>query len=164
MVAEKYFLKENGGIPNNKKLPLLTYKQVFEKNTKEQFEKSFSGNGWGGQWINGIYNYHHYHSTAHEVLGVIQGQAKVIFGGPDGKVIDISAGDMVVIPAGTGHCRMAASDDFKVVGAYPQGQEKYDICTEKDDVEEKKNNIENVPLPDNDPVQGPGGVLKTAWK
>lgn len=164
MEAEKYLLKENNGIPNNKKLPLLKYKQVFETNTQEQFEKSFSRNGWGGQWVNGIYTYHHYHSTAHEVLGVIEGQAKIIFGGPDGKLITISTGDMVIIPAGTGHCRINATDNLKVMGAYPHGQENYDICTTKDDVEEKKNNIDKVPLPDKDPIQDSGGILKEVWR
>jgi uncharacterized protein YjlB len=164
MQVEQYLLKQNGGIPNNKKLPVLIYKQVFKENIKEQFEKSFSSNGWGGQWINGIYNYHHYHSTAHEALGIIDGEAKLIVGGPDGKVVEVESGDIIILPAGTGHCRLNASDDFKVIGAYPEGQEDYDLCTEKDDPEEKKKNIIKVSLPDNDPVQDIGGALKEIWK
>lgn len=164
MQIEQFLLKENGAIPNNTKLPLLLYSQVYKGAVKKKFIESFTINGWGGEWVNGVYNYHHYHSNAHEVLGVISGQARLIFGGPDGKVVDVEAGDMVILPAGTGHCRLNSSDDFRVVGAYPKGQEDYDICTEKNDPEEKKKNIKGVPLPENDPVQDLGGALNSIWK
>ncbi len=159
-------LKENGQIPNNPELPFLVYQQIFESNDslKERFETAFKKNKWGGSWVNGIFNYHHYHSTAHEVLGVLSGTATVAFGGPNLLEVDVRAGDMVVLPAGTGHCLLSASDDFKVIGAYPEGQEDYDICTEKDEVEEKKRNIRQVPLPKADPVSGQNGPLMEHWK
>lgn len=159
-------LEENGQIPNNSKLSFLVYQQIFESNDslKIRFEEAFQQNSWGGTWVNGIFNYHHYHSTAHEVLGVLSGTATVAFGGPDKLEIDVQAGDMVVLPAGTGHCLLSASDDFKVIGAYPKGQENYDICTEKDDIEEKKENIRQVALPKADPVSGQNGPLLEHWK
>lgn len=161
-----YQLDPNGQIPNNRRLPLLLYQQPFEDNEKlkEQFKRAFSKNKWDGSWVNGVFDYHHYHSTAHEVLGVISGSATIIFGGPGGKEIDVKAGNMVVLPAGTGHCRKSASSDFSVIGAYPQGQEDYDICTEKDDPEEKKKNIEQVALPAADPVAGESGPLMRHWQ
>lgn len=161
-----YQLDENGRIPNNPKLPLLLYRQLFEQTDglKQQFKKAFQENQWGGSWVNGVFDYHHYHSTAHEVLGVISGMATIIFGGPGGKEVEVKAGDMAILPAGTGHCRKSASSDFSVIGAYPKGQEDYDICTEKDDPDEKKKNIEKVAVPSADPVGGPHGLLMKHWK
>jgi uncharacterized protein YjlB len=155
----------NEQIPNNPRLPLLLYKQVFEDKEKleQQFRETFQANQWGGSWVNGVFNYHHYHSTAHEVLGIAAGTATLVFGGPKGKELAVQAGDMVVIPAGVGHCRKTASPDFSVVGAYPKGQENYDLCTEKDDVEKKKKNIDQVPLPQADPVDGSAGWLTKIW-
>ena len=162
--TKSFHFEENGQIPNNPTLPLLLYQQVFEGgNIEQQFEEAFSKNQWGGSWVNGMYDYHHYHSTAHEVLGVISGSATLIFGGPGGEEAEVKAGDMVVIPAGTGHCRKSASPDFKVIGAYPQGQENYDLCTEKNDIEEKKKNIRKVALPKADPVGGEEGPLMGEW-
>ena len=158
-------LGENGQIPNNPSLPLLLYQQVFEsQNLEKSFKEAFQQNRWAGSWVNGVYDYHHYHSTAHEVLGVASGTATITFGGPGGIEVDVRAGDMVVLPAGTGHCRLSASDDFRVVGAYPEGQENYDLCTQKDQVEEKKKNIKQVPLPKTDPVAGEKGLLLEHWK
>lgn len=161
-----YQLDSNGQIPNNPNLPLLVWQQVFgpEEDLKQQFESAFRKNKWGGSWVNGVFNYHHYHSTAHEVLGVISGTATIIFGGPGGKEVEVKASDMVVLPAGTGHCRKAASSDFSVIGAYPEGQEDYDTCTEKDDPAAKKQNIIKVPLPKADPVAGEAGPLTAHWK
>lgn len=159
-------LNENGQVPNNSKLPFLVYQQIFDSNDnlKARFEEAFKENSWGGSWVNGIFNYHHYHSTAHEVLAVLSGTATVAFGGPDELEVDLQAGDMVILPAGTGHCLLSASDDFKVIGAYPKGQEDYDICTEKDDMEEKKKNTRQVALPKADPVSGPKGPLMEHWQ
>ena len=162
--TKTFHFNGHGQIPNNPNLPLLLYQQVFAGgNMEQQFEEAFSRNHWGGSWINGVYDYHHYHSTAHEVLGVIRGSATLIFGGPGGEEAEVKAGDMVVIPAGTGHCRKSSSPDFKVIGAYPRGQENYDLCTEKNDVEEKKKNIRKVDLPKADPVGGEEGPLMKEW-
>ncbi|WP_017730439.1 cupin domain-containing protein [Nafulsella turpanensis] len=161
-----YQLSENGQIPNNPTLPLLIYQQVFEEpdRLKEQFQQAFEKNNWRGSWVNGVFDYHHYHSNAHEVLGIAAGTATIMFGGPEGTEVDVQAGDMVVLPAGTGHCRLSASDDFKVVGAYPAGQEDYDTCTQKDDPDEKEENIRHVSLPKADPVSGESGPLMQHWK
>lgn len=161
-----HHLSENGQIPNNPSLPLLFYQQVFEEKEglEKKFKESFQQNNWGGSWVNGVFDYHHYHSTAHEVLGVLSGTATIVFGGPEGVKVEVAAGDMVIIPAGVGHCRQSASDDFKVVGAYPKGQEDYDICTQKDNVEEKKKNIEKVSLPQTDPVSGENSPLFEHWR
>lgn len=163
MEAESLFFKPGGNIPNNDVLPVLIYRKVFINEIEEKFKKSFKENGWKGSWINGIYSYHHYHSTAHEVLGVLSGNGVVILGGPDGGEAQLKEGDMVVLPAGTGYCLKESSNDFKVIGAYPGGQENYDICTQQDDLKKKIANIVKVPLPPKDPVYGPDGPLKQIW-
>jgi len=48
--------------------------------------------------------------------------------GEHGITLTLAAGDVVVIPAGVAHKRISAGSDFVVVGAYPRGQEGYDIC------------------------------------
>ncbi len=161
-----YPIGPNGKIPNNPKLPLLLYRQLYPypEGLRDKFNASFEQNSWVGSWTNGVYDYHHYHSNAHEVLGVYSGRATLIFGGPGGQEVEVTIGDMVVIPAGVGHCCQWASEDFKVIGAYPRGQEDYDICTEKDDLEEKQKNIEKVALPLADPVAGIKGPLLEEWR
>ncbi|WP_266202537.1 cupin domain-containing protein [Pontibacter kalidii] len=161
-----YLLQPHGNIPNNPQLPLLVYQQVFTRHDdlESQFKEAFSKNNWRGSWVNGVFGYHHYHSTSHEVLGVAAGSAILILGGPGGKVLEVKAGDMLVLPAGTGHCLKSSAPGFRVVGAYPARQENYDICTEKDDPEEKRGNIVQVTLPTADPVLGEDGPLLRHWK
>ncbi len=114
--------------------------------------------------MNGVFPYHHYHSTSHEVLCVIRGSASIAFGGPEGEVVEVEAGDVVVIPAGVGHKNEGSSGDFSVVGAYPRGQESYDLRTgEAGERPEVLENIRSVPLPEADPLFGEGGPLLWRW-
>jgi len=159
-------LKDTGAIPNNSRLPLLIYEQGLKlpkKNGAELIEQLVEANSWGGCWRNGIYPYHHYHSTAHEVLLVYAGEATVQLGGETGVTHTIRTGDAVVLPAGTGHKRLAASDDFAIVGAYPEGQD-WDMCYGKTGERPKADeNIKRVALPVADPIFGPDGPLLRLW-
>jgi len=49
-------------------------------------ERLLKTNEWGGSWRDRIYPYHHYHNTAHEVLAVFSGSAKVQLGGELGTI------------------------------------------------------------------------------
>ncbi len=128
------------------------------------FEDLFEANGWKDSWRNGIYDFLHYHSSTHEVLGVARGHAQVRFGGDGGKIVQLRAGDVVILPAGTGHQRISASRDLLVVGAYPPSG-TYDECQGSGEEHARAlESIPRVPLPDQDPVYGPHGPLFDSWK
>ena len=157
---------DDGVAPNNP-LPFLVYKAIVHLDTRYDpaavFEVLFSENGWGRSWRNGIYDYVHYHSQIHEVLGVARGQARVRFGGDHGVELDVAAGDVAVLPAGTGHQLLTASGDLLVVGAYPP-QGKYDECRGKpDEHAQALKTIPEVPRPQTDPLFGKDGPLTTLW-
>lgn len=159
-------LKDDGLYPNNEELPLVAYNGALslpDHNPAASFETLFGANQWSGSWRNGVYGFHHYHSTAHEVLGVYDGAAQVQFGGERGVVLSINAGDVVVIPAGVAHKNLGASRDFRVVGAYPRGQ-RWDLCYgEPGERPRADQNIARVPLPQADPVYGTDGPLIEYW-
>jgi uncharacterized protein YjlB len=115
--------RDDGYIPNNPKFPLLHYPKVLRFGRKDDpaavLEKVFSVNGWGEIWRNGIYDYVHYHSMIHEVLGIARGSATLQLGGNKGKTVKVGTGDVIVVPAGVGHECLKASATFLVVGAYP---------------------------------------------
>jgi uncharacterized protein YjlB len=165
--VETHLFVDDGVVPNNSKLPLILYRHALALDDiagkpERAFEALFASNGWRGAWVDGIYDFHHYHSTAHEVLGIAQGSARVQLGGPQGLLIELEAGDAVAIPAGVGHC-LIAGDDLVVVGAYPEGQD-WDLCraTEPDRLKALEN-IPWVPLPKLDPVFGPDGPVLARW-
>ena len=155
---------DDGTFPNSR-LPLLLYSGAIDADraTPEAMETLFAANEWPPQWRSGVYDYHHYHSTAHEVLGVARGTARLMLGGPDGREFEVKAGDVIVIPAGVAHRRLSASDDFLVVGGYPPGQDWDLLRGDPADRPQADDNIVRVPLPGNDPVGGDDGPLVRLW-
>jgi uncharacterized protein YjlB len=155
---------DDGRFPNSV-LPVIIYRQAiaFADATPEAMEALFDGNGWPSQWRAGVYDYHHYHSTAHECLGVARGSATLRLGGPSGRSFRLEAGDVVLLPAGTAHRREAADADFLMVGAYPPGQ-RWDILRgDPSDRPEADQRIARVALPKTDPVGGQGGPAVEKW-
>jgi uncharacterized protein YjlB len=160
--------KDNNCIPNNPTLPFIHYSNVLSLtgalDPAAVFERVFKANNWVGAWRNGIYDYVHYHPRTHEVLGIARGRARVRFGGKQGKLFHLKAGDVVILPAGTGHEAIRATKDLLVVGAYPVSG-KYDEYTGRRDEHTKAvRMIPKVRLPSKDPVFGKKGPLKQLWK
>ena len=163
--VRRHLFEDDARIPNNPELPLLLYRGALSASDDlpSECEALFRENGWGGAWRNGIFPYHHYHSTAHEVLGIVRGTARLAFGGKSGVTVKVGAGDVAVIPAGVGHGNSGSCDDFLAVGAYPRGQ-SWDLRTgEPGERHEVLENIRKVPLPGVDPVFGDEGPLAEHW-
>jgi uncharacterized protein YjlB len=157
-------LQRNGWVPNNPRLPVLIYPAavaIAGDDPAALFEATFRAHGWPPQWRDGVYAYHHYHTEGHEVLGIAAGHARLMLGGPQGHELEVRAGDVLLLPAGIGHCNLAASADFLVVGAYPPGQ-RADIRRQAPTPAQQKT-IEALPFPDQDPVQGAMGALQQHW-
>jgi uncharacterized protein YjlB len=164
LVAHK--IEENGNFPNNPVLPLMVYKgtlRLHPDDSEEVIKKVFAQNGYTNTWVDGIFDYHHYHSNTHEVMGVFCGKADVQFGGDHGVCIELDKGDVVIIPAGVAHKKLNSTDDFTVVGAYPNGADyniKYGRADERPEADE---DIAKVKNPDSDPVNGSKGHLFECW-
>ena len=163
----KLRFNDDGVVPNHPRWPLIVYRSAIrlreDLDPAAILEDVFARNGWGRSWRNGIYDYLHYHSRIHEVLGVARGEAVVEFGGARGRKLKLKAGDVAILPAGTGHRCVSASSDFLVVGAYPPSG-TYDECTSSSDLKQATKTVRRLPRPRRDPVYGARGPLIGAWK
>jgi uncharacterized protein YjlB len=162
--AAALWFAADGWVPNNRRLPLLVYRKGVSASGRDPaaaFEDTFRRNGWPPEWRNGVYGFHHYHSTAHEILGFAAGTARLLLGGPNGLEVTVGQGDCALLPAGTGHCRLEANADFLVVGGYPPNQ-SWDLRREAIS-EAAKREMAKVPFPNSDPVLGAAGPLGRFW-
>ncbi len=152
---------DDGAIPNSA-LPMLVYRQAVPADP-DAIEALFAANGWPPAWRDGVHPFHHFHSTAHEALGVARGEATVLFGGPGGQILHLRAGDVAVLPAGVGHCSQSHSPDLMIVGAYPDGT-RHLLDTrrgEPTDIAAMRRNIAEVAVPACDPL---GRALAELWQ
>src|SRR3954466_15535784 len=140
-------------IPNHPRFPVLIYRGAGVADAAAA-RALYAAHGWGGTWVDGVFDFHHFHSNAHEALTVFAGAATLELGGPQGEAFEVAAGDVLVLPAGTGHRRASARDGFTVVGAYPAGQEDYDLLRSADDAARER--IAALGPPPDDPVGGEG--------
>ena len=162
--SESVRFAASGDMPNHPHFPLLFYRDVVSGEGEvaaAALEALFAANGWPPAWRNGIYPFHHYHTLGHETLGCAAGTARVLMGGPGGREVMLKPGDVAVLPVGMGHCRLQASSDFMVIGAYPPGQ-RADICREAA-TPEMLARIRDLPAPSTDPVGCAEGVTRL-WR
>lgn len=164
---KSFQLAANGPFPNHPRWPLLIYPGVVSLSAEDparDLETLFEKNGWGRSWRNGVYTFHHFHSNAHEVLGIYRGHVRVQFGGPQGVELELNPGDIAVLPAGTAHKNLGSSRDLGVVGAYPPGAD-YNLLRGKEDERERAiKDIRKVSKPESDPAFGEAGGLREHWR
>jgi uncharacterized protein YjlB len=155
--------RANNWVPNSR-LPVMLIRGALDGATEDAAVHAlYRANGWAGTWTWTVYDFHHYHSTAHEALAVASGEATLMLGGPDGREVVVGAGDLVVLPAGTGHKRLGASPEFAVCGAYPPGQDADLLKATEQNWPGAEARSAAVPLPPTDPVYGAEGPLVRIW-
>jgi uncharacterized protein YjlB len=162
-----FLFPDDGTIPNNPVLPLLFYPRVFDLSNESDpvatIERTLRSHGWGRSWRDGVYPFPHYHPRIHEALAIASGRATLRFGGAHGENFSVEPGDAVVLPAGTGHQCIDASDDLLVVGAYP-AEGTYDLCLgTRAEYERALVKIPGVKRPETDPFYGRDGPLIREW-
>lgn len=65
---EAFTLAPRDWVPNNSKLAVAIYRTAIPGaggDLAAEFEALFEHNQWPPQWRDGIFDYHHFHSTAH---------------------------------------------------------------------------------------------------
>lgn len=158
-----YLFENDGDIPNNI-LPVVIYKNALEHVVHKDFELLFSQNGWGNNWHDTILTEDHFHSNTHEILGLKSGQARLMLGGVNGKIVTVEKGDVIIIPAGVGHFSVDNSLEYQFVGGYPNGADwNLKFSLKKEDRSSVLTEIASIPLPDKDPVFGDNGPLFDYW-
>lgn len=165
MHIETFQFEKNAWMPNNPRFPAVLYRDVLtdgQATNPKDFEDLFRRNGWEPRWRDGVYGYHHYHTTAHETLGFAGGKARLMLGGPRGREVEVEEGDVLVLPAGVGHCSMRTDKHFLAVGAYLPGQD-WDLCKTMADAAALER-IRALPPPESDPVEGREGTLLNLWR
>jgi uncharacterized protein YjlB len=161
---EHFILSENKNFHNNPFLPVILYRNVLPNPDVSRVKALLKTNNWSNSWVNGIFNYHHYHSTTHEVLVALKGHCDVALGGPDNKILLFESGDVLLLPAGIAHKNEGQSEDFSCLGAYPNGKD-FDIKRgEPGERPQADEEIQKQPIPETDPVFGEKGVLQQLWR
>ncbi|NIY97126.1 cupin domain-containing protein [Salipiger sp. HF18] len=161
-VGTRYFAA-SATVPNNPLLPVVILRGAFAPAPSDEVIARMAANGWGGAWAWTVFDYHHYHPDAHEALAVASGEARLQLGGPEGAELAVTAGDCLVLPAGTGHCRLSQSRDFRICGAYPPGRELFITRQANAQASADAPVIAQVPLPQTDPIHGADGPLVRIW-
>ncbi|KAJ6109336.1 hypothetical protein N7486_001570 [Penicillium sp. IBT 16267x] len=152
-----------GRIPNTsiQHKPLMIYHDAFNA-TPGELERRLQAVGVvKPQWTYTMYRETHFHSTTHEVLGVVAGCARLCFGGeenPERFEPVVQRGDLIIVPAGVGHRLLAdeGEEPFQMIGSYPHGKE-WDMCYGRAGEEGKVQSIQNVAWFNRDPLYGDDG-------
>jgi uncharacterized protein YjlB len=166
--ANAWRFADDGLVPNHPAWPAIQYRGAVDlKDASDPaavFEVLFAAHGWKEAWRDVVYDYLHYHSDQHEVLGFARGSAVLRLGGARGRTVNVKAGDVLILPAGTGHQLLSISGDLLVVGAYPR-KGGYDMChPRKPDHDRAAISVAKTPKPKADPVYGTDGPLSKLWR
>ncbi|KIW23032.1 uncharacterized protein PV07_11264 [Cladophialophora immunda] len=166
---ETYFLGPNKHCPNND-MPVLIYRDCLPLPLSEAKTTEFlEAHAWEKKGTWGHIAYRHFHPNTHECYGVFQGESRILVGcgtndTAGGEEIEVHAGDVIVLPAGTGHCSLQSSKDYRYIGVYPEGAPKWRSELGKDEVGDSfRQEIQGVALPVQDPVNGSEGPLLKLW-
>lgn len=166
-IHEIYHIKDDGTFPNNSEYPVVVYKRIFNLPAffaASTIRKIFKENNWKNSWKYGVYEYHHYHSITHEVLGISKGKTILLLGGEHGVKIEVEKGDVIIIPAGVAHKNLGKKNNIVCIGAYPEGKDydmNYGKASERPNADK---NVKNVMKPETDPVFGKAGGIAEHWK
>ena len=167
MPIEALTFADDGDVPNHPSWPMIVYSQAIALETLKEsghaFDELFERHGWLVGFRNGIYPFTHYHSNAHEVLGIASGEATVQFGGDSGKTLTTRAGDALLLPAGTGHKLISSGPDLLVIGAYPPGSNRDLMRSGEVDKAGIRARIVGVAKPNSDPISGAAGAMISLW-
>ncbi|KAF2123429.1 hypothetical protein P153DRAFT_391522 [Dothidotthia symphoricarpi CBS 119687] len=169
---EQYTLPKTTNVPNSI-LPALIYRNVLPASINSELAKQFcENNDWEkrGEW--GEIKIPHFHPNTHECYAIIRGTSRLALGrakqdaGTDGVEVDVSAGDVVVVPAGVSHRSLSSNDGYRYIGVYPKAAPRWrnNHCEGDESMEELSVEINNVAIPDSDPVFGLHGPLCQIWK
>jgi hypothetical protein len=76
--------RDDGIVPNNPRFPLLVYRGAVVLGTRSfdpatVIDTLFETNAWGRSWRDTVYDFVHYHSQVHEVMGVACGTARLAY-------------------------------------------------------------------------------------
>jgi uncharacterized protein YjlB len=161
----KHFIHAHAGFPNTSlnPYPLLIYHRCFDPPTSTANIQSHlrSVGVVEPAWVYPMYKQHHYHSTTHEVLVVANGSARLFFGGegnPKGIRQVVAKGDVMILPAGTGHAMEEDLGGFSMVGSYPTGADNWDHCTGNEG-KEAEDRIRALKWFKQDPIYGQEGPV-----
>ena len=167
MEVQAHLLPPDGAIPNHPRWPLLVYPAAVRLSSADPaaiFEELFARNRWPAAWRDGVFPFHHYHSDGHEALGIYSGEVTVQFGGDAGIAVTARPGDVIVLPAGTGHKKLSSRGSLGVVGAYPEGSAPSTCVPPLARYRNSAKVVAAVALPALDPVLGANGPLFDYWK
>ena len=146
----RLFMRGDGVFPNNSDHPVLIFKSALSLSQKES-DRAITKSGWTSPWAWGIFDYHHYHSTAWELLACVRGQARVQLGGDTGPTVEVGKGDILLIPPGVAHKQLQAKGGFTLLGSYPPGSGHVDTLRGAPSLEEERN-ICKVEKPEEEPL------------
>ncbi|KAH6692482.1 cupin domain protein [Plectosphaerella plurivora] len=161
-----HLLAPTADAPNNR-LPVLHYRGVLPWPLSEASVVEFlTANKWEHRGTWGHIDLRHFHPNSHECYGIFQGTSTLLIGqieAGNGAKIHVAAGDVIVLPAGTAHSSLESSSDYRYIGVYPQGCPRWRNEFGKNDPDSFRDVIDQVGMPEADPVYGENGPLMQLW-